>query len=314
MSTPTLSPGPAAAAAVAPTTGPEHLLLAGHAGHLLAATWHPATSGTTSRVIVLAHGLFLSGGAWSQVTAALAAQSGDPHLAVLVYDHRGHGGTGCGNRALSLELLARDLAHVVDAARRRAGSQVSITVAGHSLGAMTCLTLLADERLHERAGQIDCAVLASASAGCLTGRGALRLLPAIARLHPGTFDKAQTAFRHTMLPLWSPAGKPACPIEPLPEAQCPGTLTGLATAQLLAALGAYDLRDKLTRRAGSVELPQFTLLCGTTDRITPVAHTQRLAHLLGLGASGRGSVQVLAGVGHNLPLEDPLSMAGQLHR
>lgn len=66
----------------------------------------------------------------------------------------------------------------------------------------------------------------------------------------------------------------------------------------------------MAHRATSTELPEFALLCGAGDRITPVAHTQTLAHLLGLDIADDTAVQVLDKIGHNLPLEDPAAMAG----
>lgn len=238
MSAPTLpavptssaSPASSTVPAVSTPAQPEPLPVVGADGHFVAATWHgPTAAGAThtgrvSRIIVLAHGLFLSGMAWGQVTAALAEQHLDPELAVVVYDHRGHGGTACGEAALSLELLARDMAGVIAAARTHAqrintaiepggpALTVHLTVAGHSLGAMTALTLLANEKIHAAAGQIDRAVLASASPGCLAGGGLLRILPKIAKRHPDAFIKAQATFRTAMAPLLGPAA--VCPIDP----------------------------------------------------------------------------------------------------
>lgn len=335
MSVPTLPAVPTSSAssavpAVSTPAQPEPLPVVGADGHLVAATWHGPTAadathaGRVSRIIVLAHGLFLSGLAWGQVTAALAEQHLDPELAVVVYDHRGHGGTTCGEAALSLELLARDMAGVIAAARAHAqrintaiepgapALAVHLTVAGHSLGAMTALTLLANEKIHTTAGQIDRAVLASASPGCLAGGGLLRILPKIAKRHPDAFVKAQATFRTAMAPLLGPAA--VCPIDPcgldVTDQISQPPLSGLAAAQLLGALGAYDIRTELAHRATSTELPEFALLCGAGDRITPVAHTRTLAHLLGLDIADDTAVQVLDKISHNLPLEDPAAMAG----
>lgn len=301
------------------TSGEQQILVPAGDGHLIPVTWHPATSGGPARrVTVFAHGLFQSSSAWARVTAVLATRYLDPDLAVVTYDHRGHGLADCGPQPLSLDLLASDMATVIGAVRLRrdCAPSAQITLAGHSLGAMTALTLLTDDRLYERAGVIDQAVLASASAGCLACGALLRMSPRIAQVHPETFARVQRILRQTLIPLWSPNGKPVPAVSPPgyevastgPEEQC-SALSPLAVAQLLACLGAYDLREQLGHRARSKQMPEFTLLCGTNDRITSVAHTRALAQVLEMDHTDVTAVRVVDGAGHSLPTENPTAMA-----
>ena len=105
--------------------------------HLMAddgETLHVRISGTGPPIILL-HGMGGSHVDWSKVSPALAADH-----RVFAWDARGHGGHPIGgDRAPTLERMARDLANLIDHYALRAPVLV-----GHSMGALTVMQYLAD--------------------------------------------------------------------------------------------------------------------------------------------------------------------------
>lgn len=244
-------------------------------------------------LIVLAHGLYLSSAVWSGVLEMLGEVA--PRAAVLTYDHRGHGHSALAENSvpLNLPLLGDDLATVLSWAQETMPG-IPVHLAGHSLGSMVALEMLTS-RGHDPASPIKSLTLVGSSAGCLTGGGLLRCLPSLAKRHPDAFDKAQTMLRSALSPVIGP------------PAPCSGPrLPAVAAAQLLASLGGYDVLGRLQRTLTS--LPT-TLLCGSGDRITPLAHSRAIA-----GALPWARLQVIEGHGHDLPVSAPWSIAGALAR
>lgn len=263
----------------------------------LAARLH-LPAGPVHALVVAAHGLYLSGNSWNATAELLCARP--RAAAVLTYDHRGHGRSPHSRRdgALGLDLLAGDLLAVLHAAAQGLdgamafGPSVPMVLAGHSLGAMSALTMLTGQ--HALPESLRAAVLVSASAGCLTGGGLLRMLPALAARHPGAFERGQSMFRAALTPV---IGRPA-------PNQDDHVLSSLDAAQLLASLGAYDLVARL--RQLPVGLP-LRLLTGGSDRITPCAHAACIAQ-----AVPGATVRVLPDAGHNLPAERPAAVAATI--
>ena len=88
---------------------------------------HYERTGGAKPALVLCHGITDSGGCWPRVVAALKK---DYDLVML--DARGHGGSEAPRSGYSLDIMADDVAGVIDAL----GLQRPCII-GHSMGAMT---------------------------------------------------------------------------------------------------------------------------------------------------------------------------------
>lgn len=288
------------------------------AGGLTATLHAPAGA---SALVVLSHGLYLSHHSWSGCLEHLAEQiAGSRTIAVLAYDHRGHGsnaalaagsatqGSADSSAVLDLATLAGDLDEILRAAWAHLG-QIPTVLVGHSLGSMAALTGLASGAIDR--STLSGLVLVSSSPGGLTGGMLLRLLPAVAGRAPGLFATSQRIVRCALSPVIGPPDTSGAPgggghTEAADE---PATSTGLsavAAAQLLGSLGAYDVADRL----GSALTGLATeVLCGGADRITPVTHSRRICD-----AVRTARLTVLDGAGHSLPTQAPLPIVGAVTR
>ena len=273
-----------------------------------------APAGATA-LVVLSHGLYLSHRSWSGVMAGLTGLAeqiaGNRRVAVLAYDHRGHGVNAglVGNPdshsdtdpALGLDLLACDLADVLRSAWDFVG-QIPTVLVGHSLGSMAGLTALTGQLTSADRDNLVGLTLVSSSAGALTGGMLLRALPVVAGVHPGIYGYGQKLIRAALSPL---IGKPAAAGGP-GSAACQMSLSALAAAQLLGSLGAYNIIDKLSAALDGLATE---VLCGSADRITPVSHSQIIAD-----AAPQARLTVLDGAGHDLPAQAPEQITSAVTR
>ena len=97
--------------------------------------------------------------------------------------------------------------------------------------------------------------------------------------------------------------------------QAPERLVELARRRMAETPQAVLLRDfqacdnfDIRRRLGEIEVPAL-VVCGAEDRMTPLAGAQALA-----GGLARARLDVTAGAGHMLMLEQPLAFAVLLER
>jgi len=86
----------------------------------------------TGRPIVFSHGWCERIDHWNPQINALSGE-----YRVIAYDHRGHGNSTMGSREPAIEVLADDLALVLDATLRPGERAVLV---GHSMGAMTLMS------------------------------------------------------------------------------------------------------------------------------------------------------------------------------
>ncbi|MFG3384025.1 alpha/beta hydrolase [Streptomyces sp. NPDC047999] len=84
---------------------------------------------------VLVHGLSVTAALWRSHVPLLLHEG----IRVVRYDHRAHGNSTRGTAALNLDQLADDLAQVLDST----APQGPLVLAGHSMGAMTVMLLVA---------------------------------------------------------------------------------------------------------------------------------------------------------------------------
>ena len=95
--------------------------------------------------------------------------------------------------------------------------------------------------------------------------------------------------------------------------RAPGRLVELARKRIAETPQAVLLRDlqacdafDISGRLGEIEAPAL-VVCGTEDRMTPLAGAQAL-----VGGLARARLEVMAGAGHMLMLEQPLAFAALL--
>jgi len=100
----------------------------------------PADGGAPELTVILLHGWTLDRRSWRFQQLCLA-ESTDPRVRVVLYDHRSHGRSGRSTRqACTIEQLGRDLHAVI----RATAPEGPIVLAGHSLGGMTIMALAED--------------------------------------------------------------------------------------------------------------------------------------------------------------------------
>lgn len=228
---------------------------------------------------------------------------------VVAYDQRGHGRSGWGDvRHATIDQLGRDLSAVLD--RHAPGGPVVLL--GHSMGGMT-LMALARQRPDLFGARVRGVFLLATSAGELGTGG---LLGRVARI--GT--------RLHLLPLWLRLLRWYAPL--LQRLYRPGTRLGYAYIRRYL-FGRDDADPQLVRRVqdlleqapftvsaafyptlvahdelaslATIRTVPVTVLCGDDDRLTPVAHSRRLAAELGPDAE----LVVVPGAGHSVNITRP---------
>ncbi|MFG1790074.1 alpha/beta fold hydrolase [Nocardia sp. NPDC049149] len=238
--------------------------------------------GPTDRpVLVLVHGWTCSIEYWNPQINAFA---GD--YRVIAYDQRGHGESERGFSPLTMDLLADDLAAVLEATLRPGQRAVLV---GHSLGGMT---------LQAWAGRYPDQVAKQASAVLLTNTAADRLIfettvvPLFNRPLRLLQLKVPLPFLLGRFGLGAPMVFP--PIAPVRWVVARQILTSSATGDLLdfnlniirscpavvrAAFGRLLAAMDVGQSARNLVVPT-TVLAGAFDDMTPVAHSERIVEML----------------------------------
>lgn len=131
-------------------------------------------SGTAELTAVLVHGYALDSRCWHFQRRDLPRNT-DPGMRVVLFDQRGHGGSGRSSREnCTIEQTARDL----DAVLRATAPHGKLLLAGHSMGGMTIMALAEQqpELFQERVGGV--ALISTSSGGVGTaGLGGTWLSP-----------------------------------------------------------------------------------------------------------------------------------------
>jgi pimeloyl-ACP methyl ester carboxylesterase len=271
------------------------MTIASTAGARLHAEIHGRADGPT---IVLVHGWTCQIRFWEPVLRLLR-----PDHRVVLYDQRGHGRTPATPGACSAAALADDLCAVLAAAVPPGRPAV---VCGHSMGAMTIVAAADRPELHERAAALLL---------CSTGVDDLDIPAPTLRL------RVLRAMLRTRLPYG--------PVTPLSRrivryitlgqgtaAAADPVLVDFTTrlvyacprrvrAEWVRVVTGFDLSDRLPLLTQPV-----TILHGTADRLTPLAHAPRMARRL----PGAPELIELPGAGHMTPLEHPERIAKTLRK
>jgi pimeloyl-ACP methyl ester carboxylesterase len=266
--------------------------------------------------LVLAHGWTLARAAWDDVAGELAPEVGAGDLRLVRYDQRGHGRSTWGTATpVSVDLLGADLAAVLE----HTAPAGAVVLGGHSMGGMTVMCLAA-ARPALFGDRVRGVLLVDTSAGDLAPapRGAAGRLGR--RLTPGALALGLAGARFVealrrLLPPGSPRhqrlvrdllyGPDATDAVVRRGAELVHASSVRSFALFHPALMAHDKQAEL---AALTRVP-VEVLVGETDRLTPVAHSRRLAELLP-GAA----LHVEPGCGHMLPLERPALVAAAVRR
>ncbi|WP_243740670.1 alpha/beta hydrolase [Streptomyces sp. 8K308] len=254
---------------------------------------HTEVHGPEDRpTVVLVHGWACDTGFWRPLRERLL-----PEHRVVVYDQRGHGRTPATPGACSPEALADDLCAVLTAT---VPSGARAVVAGHSMGAMTVVAAAARPELRD---------LAAATLLCSTGVDRLTAASTVFPLPPGRArGRAQRLLLTTRLPYgpvtplsrqlvrYVTMGRAATAEQRRTVARMVSCCPRLARAEWGGMLADLDLSPLLPR----LDLPT-TVVHGTVDRLTPLAHARRTAGRL----PRLVELVELPGIGHMAPFEAP---------
>ncbi|MBF6297973.1 alpha/beta hydrolase [Nocardia amamiensis] len=261
-----------------PTTAPEVIPVHGRDGALLRVHAY----GPSDRpVIVLIHGWTCCLEYWNPQINAFAGE-----YRVIAYDQRGHGESEYGSDKLNMDLLADDLAAVLDAAL--APGQRAVLV-GHSLGGMT---------VQAWAGRYPERVEKQALAALLVNTAADRLIlettlvPLLNRPLRLLQLKVPLPFLFGRLGLGTPIVFP--PIAPVRWLFARQILTTTAKGDMLAfsmaivrscpawvrsRFGVLLATMDLGEAARNLVVPT-TVLAGQFDDMTPPVHSERIVEML----------------------------------
>jgi len=239
-------------------------------------------------LVVLAHCWGGHPANWSAVTRRLVD---DGHRVVRWYQ-RGHGPSTTGEEGYAIERFGADLAEVLEAVDAR-----DAVVAGHSLGGMTAQSFaihhpdVAQER-------VRAFVLVGTSAGALTTSPLAR---AERLLRSPVVDRAM-ASRYGHLLVRGVLGAGASPdAVRLSRDHFVGTPLEVRLG-IVDALLAMDLRE-----GGRSITHPTTIIAGTRDALTPLAHSKAMAD-----AIPSSHLVVLPRAGHMLPFERPEHVADHI--
>jgi pimeloyl-ACP methyl ester carboxylesterase len=250
--------------------------------------------------VLFSHGFTAQLGEFELQRAALAGRA-----RLVLYDQRGHGRSGrSGWRGATIDQLGRDLQAVLDATTP-AGP---VILFGHSMGGMTLMSW-ARQHPGQVGSRVVGAFLLATSAGDLVQTGPIAAgVQLLTRLHllPVLF-----AWLRLISPLIERVRKPGTRVGRAyirhylfgtDDAGDPELVTRVAamleatpfttTALFYPTFITHDERDSLSvlRRIPT------TVLCGSSDRLTPVAHSRAMATALGDSTE----LVVVPGAGHSV--------------
>lgn len=251
-----------------------------------------------SPTVVLLHGVTLGWEIWHLIISALMTDH-----RVIAIDWRGHGSSTAGTQGYGLDLLASDLAAVLDALDVR-----SAVVVGHSMGGMALMRCWGEHRdvMLRRAGAL--VFLSTAAFDVVDGRGPAfvdhvfrrlarrpRLARNASRVPPG--DLGWAAVRYTF-----GHEPPAAAVELARRLTV--RMDPTATGMSFSSIVDHDARAWLP----TVTLPTVAMV-GSHDRLTPPAKAREIAALVP-GAE----LVVVDRPGHLVMLEQPEALVEVIRR
>jgi pimeloyl-ACP methyl ester carboxylesterase len=245
--------------------------------------------------VLLLHGITLSSAVWAYQLRDLA----EAGYRAAALDFRGHGRSRVGTDELTIDRLAADVVEVMAAL-----DMEKVVLAGHSMGGMVALRLLArDPSAAAGAGRIQALVLAATSASPVRRRGVplaravvavaapllIRTAAVTARLPGRTLPAHDLAFLLARITF----GADASPGQVSFTGELTSEVAARVSAQLLLEILRFDEEQSL----GSIHLPT-SVIVGDHDLMTPPSHARGMAERIP-GAQ----LLILEGAGHMVMLE-----------
>jgi pimeloyl-ACP methyl ester carboxylesterase len=279
---------------------------------LAASEVDPADGGSPELTAVAVHGFAVSARCWCLQRDPLAALAA-PRVRSVYYDHRDHGRSGRGApETARISVLARDLRAVLDAL----APDGPLVLVGHSMGGMTIMELA---RLFPAffATRVAGVALLSTSAGHVGARGLPR--PLLSRYNPltrglGMLAHAQPGFvelvraaggeitRRGVRELgFGSADVPSSVVEFVVEMLAVTPVSVLT--EFVRTLGHHD---RVAALAG-LRWSECLVLAGTSDRLIPFSHSERIAAEL-----PEAALHPVGGAGHSVMLECPDEVSAAL--
>jgi pimeloyl-ACP methyl ester carboxylesterase len=234
-------------------------------------------------------------------------------LRTLCYDQRGHGSSTLGRAELTMELLGRDLARVLDWHAANGGGDVLLI--GHSMGSMAIQHLAAAER-HRFGDRIRGVALISSSIG--------EVGPTPDSPVPSVLARSRARFQHLLVAsiiqshtsarvvhglLTGPLSHPTTlPLWRLAVGSGPDAELARVSARAFHSVRPDWIVDfytalsghQCTGRLAALEDVPTRIVVGAEDRCTPAVQARELAAEIP-GAT----LQIVPRVGHNLPYDRP---------
>ncbi|PPK63458.1 alpha/beta hydrolase [Actinokineospora auranticolor] len=258
-------------------------------------------TGGPGPTVLLVHGWTSDSRVWDRVVPALAG------IRVIRFDQRGHGESTAGPATITR--LGEDLAELITALV----PDGPLVLVGHSMGGMAMMAL-AESHPNLVAQRVSAAVFVSTSAGHM-GTVTFGLpKPLVKRFLADKPTRTSPAAPRKRKPLptfatlialrWLAFGK----TYRWPDVRSVADQAAAGHARTIAALRreivTNHLRDKAL--AAYADIPT-QVLCGTADKITPLAHAAAIAELL----PGAEFVRYPR-AGHMLPCEHPTDLAQRI--
>jgi non-heme chloroperoxidase len=237
-------------------------------------------------VVVLPHCWGGDIATWGPVTARLV----DGGHRVVRWYQRGHGPSTTGSDGYAIERFGADLAEVLEALDVR-----DAVAAGHSLGGMTVQSF-AVHHPEVLSARVRALVLVATSSGDLSGGPLGAVAPRVLSLRA-----ADTALAGRYGHVWvrGALGRAASPAAVRATHEHFRAMSPEVRNGILASMQVMHLTPHLAK----VGVPT-TVVVGTRDTLTPVAHARRIA-----GAVPGAELVVLPGRGHMLPFEATAEVA-----
>ncbi len=238
----------------------------------------------TGPVIVLSHGVTLSIRTWAKQFHTLV----DAGFRVVAFDHRGHGESKLGESGHAIENLSADVRTVLEGLDLH-----DVVIVGHSMGGIATQSFCIHHPDVARERVAGIVLLSSLARSPLASRpGAANASVWLADHLPD--GAAALRARHLGLVLARLGfGRDPAPSHIEVTRQMILETSPETRRDAVAALAGLDLSDHL----GEIDRPTL-IICGTSDLITPVAESRRMARRI----PGAELVEV-AGGGHMLMFE-----------
>ncbi len=263
--------------------------------------------------VVLTHGWLLSSDIWHRQVFELAHRAGG-EVKTVRFDHRGHGGSTRGTRPMDVDLLANDLAHVLD----NHAPSGPLVLGGHCLGGMAIMALAA-ARPELFADRVRGVLLAATSPrGLDRGRTGVARTAEHGRYTAARLLSHLPAELDLVRGLVPPhVGVPRAAVRRLAFGRAPDPARVRECAELVhrtPAESITSLYEPLTRLDLTEQLDPLrdvavTVLGGGRDRLVPPRHAQSLTLAL-----PETRVRHLPHSGHMLPVEAPEDVSQELAR